>query len=89
MKKITSAYKLTQLIIEQTRTTAISQTIINNIITNKPDCILDCGVIPCGISDHDNIFLIKNMRIFKLKAPKALNVSNYKIFELKAFQNDI
>ena len=47
LKKIISAYKLTQLINEPTRTTATSQAIIDHIITNKPDCILDCGVIPC------------------------------------------
>ena len=90
LKKIISAYKLTQLINEPTRTTATSQTIIDHIITNKPDCVLDFGVIPCGISDHDIIFLIKNMRVPKLKAPsKVLDIRNYKRFDLKAFQNDI
>ena len=56
LKKIIPAYKLTQLINESTRTTATSQTIIDHIITNKPDCILNCGVMSCGISDHDVIF---------------------------------
>ena len=77
MKKIISAYKLAQLINEPTRTTATSQTIIDHIITNKPDCILDCGVFPYGISDHDIIFLIKNMRIQKLKTPcNILDIGN-------------
>ena len=90
MKKIISAYKPTQLINKPTGTPATSQTIIDHIITNKPDCIFDCGVTPCGISDHDIIFLIKNMRIPKLKSPsKVLDIKNYKRFDLKAFQNDI
>ena len=47
-------------------------------------------MIPCGIGDHDITFLIKNMKIPKLKAPsKVLNIRNYKKFDLKGFQNDI
>ena len=53
LKRFISAYKLTQLINEPTWTTATSQTIIDHIITSKPDCTLDSGVIHCGISDHD------------------------------------
>ena len=85
LKKIISACKLTQLINEPAQTM-----IIDHIIANKPDCILDCGVIPCGISDHEIIFLIKNMWVPKLKAPsEVLDIRNCKRFNLKAFQNDI
>ena len=44
----------------------------------------------CGISDHDAVFMIKRMRLPKLKAPpKHLNVKNYKKFDLKAFKKDM
>ena len=28
------------------------------VVTNKPDKVADSGVLPCGISDHDLIYII-------------------------------
>ena len=48
------------------------------------------GVLSCGISDHDAVFMTKSMRLPKLKAsPRLLNVRNYKKFNLKAFRKDM
>ena len=47
-------------------------------------------MIRCGISDHDSIYMVKRLRMPKLKAkPKILNVRNYKRFNLVSFQEDI
>ena len=43
-----------------------------------------------GISDHDDMFFAKNMRLPKLKVPpKQLKVRNYKRFNLSAFTQDM
>ena len=48
------------------------------------------GVLASGISDHDVIFLTKNMRLPKLKVPpKQLKVRNYKRFNLSTFRQDM
>ena len=47
-------------------------------------------MIPCGISDHDLIFMTKNIRSPKSKfAPRIINIRNQKRFDLRAFQHDI
>ena len=79
-----------QLIKDPTRTTRKTSTIIDSIITNRPDVLSSCGVRPCGISDHDALFLIRNARAPKLKVPpKIINVRNHKRFDLEGFQSDV
>ena len=52
--------------------------------------ISSSGVRPCGISDHDALFLIRNTRAPKLKAPpKVITVRKYKRFDLVHFQSDL
>ena len=47
-------------------------------------------MIPCGISDHDLIFMTKKIRSPKSKfAPCIINIQNKKRFDLRAFQHDI
>ena len=48
------------------------------------------GGIPCGISDHDLIFMTRKARLPKLKIPpRVVNARNHKKIDLKAFQLDI
>ena len=59
--------------------TATSKTIIDHIISNRSEAVSKSGVLACGISDHDVVFMTKHMRLPKLRAPpKLLNVRNYK-----------
>ena len=65
---------------------ATSKTIIDHMITNSLEAVSTCksGVLACGISDHDVVFMTKHMRLPKLKAPtRLLNVRNYKKFNHK------
>ena len=90
LKKLLIKFDLVQLIRNPTRTTATTKPIIDDIITNKPEFVSKNGVLSCGISDHDAVFLTKQMTLPKLKAPpKLLNVRNYKKFNLNAFKQDI
>ena len=54
---------LQQIIKEATRTTLDTQTLIDHIVTNKPDRVAGSGVIPCGISDHDFIYIIRHVKL--------------------------
>ena len=90
LKRVLSLHDLTQIIKEPTRITGISKTLIDHVITNKPDMVHDSGVISCGISDHDIVFIERNVRTPKMKAPpKVLNVRNFKRFDNDNFQDDI
>ena len=67
LKRLIKTYSLTQLIKEPTRTTHTTQTIIDHLITNRPERVSESGVIPCGF-DHDLIFMTKqNYLIFMTK----------------------
>ena len=48
------------------------------------------GVIPCGISYHDAIYITKNMRRPKLKfQTKTITLRNFKKFYLNAFLKEL
>ena len=84
LKRLIKTYSLTQLIKEPTRTTHTTQTIIDHIITNRPERVSESGVIPCGFSDHDLIFMTKKIRSPKSKfAPRIINIRNQKRFDPK------
>ena len=90
LKRILMTYKMTQLIKEPTRTTSDTKTLIDHITENRTDMVLDSGVIPCGISDHDAIYITKNMRRPKLKfQTKTITVRNFKKFNLNEFLKEL
>ena len=90
LKRILGIYGFTQVIKDPTRTTLYSKTIKDHFITNRTDLVRNCGVVHCGISDHDAVFLQKNMRKPKLKlSSKIFTTRNYKHFDRAAFLNDI
>ena len=73
--QIDNTYGLVQVIKEATRTTSDTHTLIDHIVTNKIDRIAESGVMPCGISDHDVIYIIRHARLPKMKKdPKILSV---------------
>ena len=63
LKRIIKNHGLTQLIEDPTLTTVSTGTLIDHIITNKPDIVGQSGVIPSGISDHDLIFMTRKARL--------------------------
>ena len=88
--KLMASYNLQQLIKDYTRVTGTTKTCIDHILTNKLDTVSQSGVLQCGISDHNMVFMIKNMRVPKSKRPpKSLTVRNYKKFDAQEFQDDI
>ena len=65
LMRLLTKFHLVQLIISPTRTTATTKTVIDHIITNRPASVSKSGVLSCGISDHDAVFMIKRMRLPK------------------------
>ena len=77
--QIYNTYGLQQIIKEATRTTLDTQTLIDHIVTNKPDKVADSGVILCGISDHDLIYIIRHAKLPKIKRkPRILTIRIHK-----------
>ena len=74
-----NTFGLTQVIKEATRTTAETNTLTYHIVTNKKDNIADSGIIPCGIGDHDLVYIIRHARLPKIKKdPKIVTVRSTK-----------
>ena len=49
------------------------------IVTNKKDNVADSGIIPCGIGDHDLVYIIRHARLPKIKKdPKIVTVRSTK-----------
>jgi hypothetical protein len=53
---ILKPYNLNSLIKEPTRVTESSKTQIDLAFTNKPEIVINSGVVHLGISDHSLIF---------------------------------
>ena len=78
-KHLVHIYNTYGLIKEATRTTAETNTLTYYIVTNKKDNVADSGIIPCGIGDHDLVYIIKNARLPKIeKDPKTVTVRSTK-----------
>ena len=90
LMRLFTKFSLCQITKCPTRTTVSTKTIIDHIFTNRQVAVAECGVIACGISDHDAVYMIKSMRLPKLKVPpKILSVRNYKWFDAVAFKHDL
>ena len=79
------------LIIEATRTTADTNTLIDHIITNKPEQIITSGVLPCGISDHDVTYTVRSYKKLRNSRCKAKTLTTRKCnkFDTHAFLKDL
>ena len=79
---------LTCVITRPTRITNNSQTLIDVILTNKPELFKDCGVFDVGISDHALVYgLMKERNGFY--ESKVLTVRSYKDLNEKELQMDL
>ena len=75
---IYNTYGLTQAIKKAARTTAGTNTLTYYIVINKR-IILLTGIIPCGIGDHDLVYIIRSARLPKIKKdPKIVTVRSTK-----------
>ena len=71
-----------------TRITLGSSTLIDLIVTTKPNLINRKGVVPLGLSDHCLIYATLNLKL-KRPPPHIINVRNYKQFQVDQLRADI
>ena len=88
--QIYNTHGLKQVIKEATRTTAEINTLIYYIVTNKKGNIADSCIIPCGISDHDLVYIIRHARLPKInKDPKIVTIRSIKNLNDDTLINDL
>ena len=56
--RLFTKFSLCQIIKCPTKTTVSTKTIIDHIFTNRKVAVAECGVIACGISDHDDAMML-------------------------------
>ena len=90
MKSIYNTLGYKQVIESATGTTTDTMTLIDHLATTKPESISGKGVIPCGISDHDAIFLIRSMKLSRVKkSPLVRKVRKFKKFDNDSFLKEL
>ena len=73
---------------EPTRLTLETKTLIDLIVTTKPELINIKGVLPLGISDHNLIYATLKLRQ-KRPPPRIITIRNFKNFNIKEFHADL
>ena len=90
IKRMFHTYDYTQMIGEPTRTTNRSKTVIDCVATNRPDCVSDQGVLPCGTSGHDVVYMTRSMKMRRVRMkPKIVETRKYSTFDSEQFRNDL
>ena len=71
-----------------TKTTSTSKTLIDHIISNAPNCVSYCNVLPCPtISDHDGPYTCMNARVKRFQ-PRYKLLRDEKRFDETAFRKN-
>ena len=85
-KSLLNIFGLKQVITEPTRTTEPSSTLIDSIITNRPENITNKVVFPNSIADHDMIACSRKINniCYNPKTIKFRNYTNYSPEEPKS-----
>ena len=81
-------YQIDQLINEPTRVTPLSSSLIDLVLTNRPENISKSGVIHLGISDHSLVYLVRKFSLPKTRQT-AREIRNFKNFDESGFIQEI
>ena len=81
-------FQLKQLIVEPTRITDDTETLLDIIATNRPDKVKDSGVIHLGISDHSLVYLCLKVLVPRDK-PKIVDSRNLKYYSKEAMNDHL
>jgi hypothetical protein len=66
----------------------IYSTLIDLILTNRPENILSTGVIHLGISDHSLIYAVRKFKVPR-SSPTIKEVRDFKHFSIDEFRADL
>ena len=81
-------FQLTQMIIEPTRVTEYTRTLIDWFMANKPENINNSGVLHLGVSDHSLIYGCRKIA-FSKNPPKLVDSRCLKNYKSSAFKADL
>ena len=91
-KSLTSLYEMyqmSQLINEARRVTEQTATLIDHVVTNRPENISYSGVVHTGMSDHTLVFAIRKINIVKKEKQKTIEIRNMKKFNQELLITDL
>ena len=71
-----------QIIKNSTRVTNGSSTLIDHIVTNRPERITNCGSLVVGFSDYDMVFGMRKISGNLKKEPKIIRSRHYRPYKL-------
>jgi hypothetical protein len=84
LNDIFDIFGLKQLIVDPTRTTPYSSTLIDLCFTNAPSKIVNSGIIELSISDHVLVYMTHKVhykqtgsRLVQIRSMKNFNTENY------------
>ena len=78
IKRIYNMFMLRQVINQPPPVTRDTKTLIDQMATSRPDAVSHSGVVACGISDHDMVYLNRSMRNTNIKRdPKVIETRKY------------
>ena len=83
-----SEFQLQQVIDKPTRVTPNHKSLIDHVITNATHKIINFGVHPLSISDHNLVFVVRKQGIPRGN-PRIIETRNFKRFDKTNFINDI
>ena len=90
LSSIADIYGMHQLIIDPTRCTASSSTLIDLIYTNSPDRVVCSGVSYISISDRSLVYAFRKLSIeFPSRGHNTVTYRKLKNFNSDRFRNDI
>jgi hypothetical protein len=84
LNDIFDIFGIKQLIVDPTRTTPYSSTLIDLCVTNAPSKILNSGIIELSISDHVLVYMTHKVhykqtgsRLVQIRSMNNFNTENY------------
>ena len=83
-KEFCSAFGLSQLIQEATRTTCSTSSLIDHILTN---CVSQSGVANIGLSDHQLVFCKRKSHKIRFNMHKQIKFRSFKSYSKEIVQN--
>lgn len=85
---ILELFQLKQLIVDPTRITSDTESLLDIIATNRPDKVKESGVIHIGISDHSLVYSCLKLSVPRDK-PKIVESRNLKNYNMNCFNNHL
>ena len=73
---------------QPTRVTTSSSTLIDHVISSKPETIKETKTLELGISDHMLVYVSLKTKL-RRPPPKIINARSYSKFDLNEFRKDV